>query len=90
MADYNLLLVAIPEDTRKSEPTNQKTKLKTLLCYDFYTRFRPQLLTDISPQIFLTFRARKIGIVVLIWTTVTWTCFDQRYFYLACELSKVN
>ena len=24
MADYNLLLVAIPEDTRKSEPTNQK------------------------------------------------------------------
>ena len=24
MADYNLLLVAIPEDTRKSEPMNQK------------------------------------------------------------------
>ena len=31
MADYNLLLVAIPEDTRKSEPINQKNKLKTLL-----------------------------------------------------------
>ena len=31
MADYNLLLVAIQEDTRKSEPTNQKNKLKTLL-----------------------------------------------------------
>ena len=30
-ADYNLLLVAIPEDTRKSEPINQKNKLKTLL-----------------------------------------------------------
>ena len=30
-ADYNLLLVAIPEDTRKSEPTNHKIKLKTLL-----------------------------------------------------------
>ena len=27
----NLLLVAIQEDTRKSEPTNQKNKLKTLL-----------------------------------------------------------
>ena len=87
MADYNLLLVAIQEDTRKSEPTNQKNKLKTLLWYDFYTRFRPQLLTDISPQIFLTFRVRKIGSLS---TTVTWTCFDQRYFYLACELSKVN
>ena len=24
MIDYNLLLVAIPEDTRKSEATNQK------------------------------------------------------------------
>ena len=24
LADYHLLLVAIPEDTRKSEPTNQK------------------------------------------------------------------
>ena len=24
MADYNLLLVAIPEDTRKSEPMNPK------------------------------------------------------------------
>ena len=35
MADYNLLLVAIPEDTRKSEPINQKNKLKTLLWYDF-------------------------------------------------------
>ena len=32
MADHdNLLLVAIPEDTRKSEPINQKNKLKTLL-----------------------------------------------------------
>ena len=31
MADYNLLLVAIPEDTHKSEPINQKNKLKTLL-----------------------------------------------------------
>ena len=29
MADYNLLLVAVPEDTRKSEPTNQKNKFKT-------------------------------------------------------------
>ena len=27
MADYNLLKVAIPEDTRMSEPTNQKNKL---------------------------------------------------------------
>ena len=35
MADHNLLLVAIPEDTRKSEPKNQKNKLRTLLCYDF-------------------------------------------------------
>ena len=35
MADYNLLLVAIPEDTRKSEPIDQKNKLKTLLSYDF-------------------------------------------------------
>ena len=31
MADCNLLLVAIPEDTHKSEPINQKNKLKTLL-----------------------------------------------------------
>ena len=31
MADYNLLLVAISEDTRKSEPINQVNKLKTLL-----------------------------------------------------------
>ena len=31
MANYNLLLVAISEDTRKSEPINQKNKLKTLL-----------------------------------------------------------
>ena len=31
MADYNLLLVAIPEDTHKSESINQKYKLKTLL-----------------------------------------------------------
>ena len=31
MADYNLLLVAIPEDTNKSEPINQKNKLQTLL-----------------------------------------------------------
>ena len=35
IADYNLLLVAIPEDTHKSEPVNQKNKLKTLLWYDF-------------------------------------------------------
>ena len=28
MADYNLLSVAIPEDTHKSEPTNQKNRLK--------------------------------------------------------------
>ena len=27
MADYNLLKVAIPEDTRVSEPTNQNNKL---------------------------------------------------------------
>ena len=39
MADYNLLLVAIPEDTRKSEPTNQKNKLKTL----FDIIFKPDL-----------------------------------------------
>ena len=31
MANYNLLLVAISEDTRKSEPINQVNKLKTLL-----------------------------------------------------------
>ena len=31
MADYNLLLVAISEDTRKSEPINQVNRLKTLL-----------------------------------------------------------
>lgn len=41
---YNLLLFAIPEDARKSEPINQETKLKTLLSHEFYTRFRPQLL----------------------------------------------
>ena len=35
MADYNLLLVAIPEDTRKCEPINEKNKLKTLPSYDF-------------------------------------------------------
>ena len=45
MADYNLLLVAIPEDTPKSEPTNQ-----TLLWYDLGRNF-----WDIFPQIFLTF-----------------------------------
>ena len=31
MADYNLLLVVIPEDTRKSEPINHKKKLGFLL-----------------------------------------------------------
>ena len=31
MANYNLLLVAISEDTLKSEPINQVNKLKTLL-----------------------------------------------------------
>ena len=31
MADYNLLLVVIPEDTRKSEPINHKNKLGFLL-----------------------------------------------------------
>ena len=31
MADYNLLLVAIPDDTRMSEPTNQKNKNFTLI-----------------------------------------------------------
>ena len=31
MANYNLLLVAISEDTRKYEPINQVNKLKTLL-----------------------------------------------------------
>ena len=35
MADYNLVVVAIPEDTRNSEPINEKNKLKTLLWYDF-------------------------------------------------------
>ena len=28
MADYNLLLAAIPEDTHKSEPINQKKNLR--------------------------------------------------------------
>ena len=75
MADYNLLLVAIPEDNLKSEPTNQKNKLKTL----FDIIFKPDLgrsFWDIFPQIFLTFRVRikpaKIG---SLWTAVTWTCF---------------
>ena len=31
MADYNLLLVAIPEDTLKSEPTSQNNEMNTLL-----------------------------------------------------------
>ena len=31
ITQLNLLLVAIPEDTHKSEPINQKNKLKTLL-----------------------------------------------------------
>ena len=31
MADYNLLLIAVLEDTHKSEPTNQNNKPKTLL-----------------------------------------------------------
>ena len=31
MADYNLLLVAIPEDTGKSEPTNPKISLNDMI-----------------------------------------------------------
>ena len=57
MADYNLLLVAIPEDNRKSEPTNKKISLK--LYFDVI--FKPDLgrnFWDIFPQIFLTFRVR--------------------------------
>ena len=49
MADYNLLLVAIPEDTRKSEPINPKK-----LYFDMI--FKPDLgrnFWDIFPQIFL-------------------------------------
>ena len=41
MADYNPLLVAIPEDTRKSEPINQKNKLKTLRYFEMI--FKPDL-----------------------------------------------
>ena len=54
--------------------------------------FKPDLgrnFWDIFPQIFLTFRV-CIKPAKPLWTTVTWTCFDQRYFYLACELSTVN
>ena len=39
MADYNLLLVAIPEDTHKSEPIKQKIVLK--LYFDMI--FKPDL-----------------------------------------------
>ena len=39
MAVYNLLLVAIPEDTRKSEPINQENKLK--IYFDMI--FKPDL-----------------------------------------------
>ena len=39
MADHNLLLVAIPGDTRKSEPINQKKSLK--LYFDMI--FKPDL-----------------------------------------------
>ena len=55
VADYNLLLVAIPEDTRKSEPTNQK-KISPQLYSDII--FIPDLRRNvwgIFPQIFLTF-----------------------------------
>ena len=46
MADNKLLLVTIPEDTRKSEPIYKpKKKLKTLLWYDF---FLPDLGRNIS------------------------------------------
>ena len=40
MADYNLLLVVIPEDTRKSEPINQK-KISLKLYFDMI--FKPDL-----------------------------------------------
>ena len=50
MADYNLLLVAIPEDTRKSEPINQKNYFDMILKSDLGRNF-----WDIFPQIFLTF-----------------------------------
>ena len=56
--------------------------------------FKPDLgrnFWDIFPQIFLTFRVWiKLQKEVFLWTTVTWTRFDQRYFYLACKLSKVD
>ena len=55
MADCNLLLVAIPEDTRKPEPINHKNKRQILLWYDFL----PDLgcnIWEIFPQIFLTLR----------------------------------
>ena len=51
MADYNLLLAPIPKDTGKSEPINQKKKLKTLFSPNLSRNFR-----DIFPEIFLAFR----------------------------------
>ena len=91
MADYNLLLVAIPR--RYPQVWAYKPKKLSLQLY-FDMIFIPDLgrnFWDIFPQIFLTFRvwiqACKIGSR---WTTVTWTYFDQRYLHLACELPKVN
>ena len=58
MADYNLLLVAIPEDTRSLSLQTKKISLKLYFDMIFYARFRPQLLRYFpsNPQIFLTFR----------------------------------
>ena len=55
MADYNLLLVAIPEDTCSLSLQTKKISLK--LYFDMI--FIPDLgrnFWDIFPQIFLTFR----------------------------------
>ena len=57
MADYNLLLVAIPEDTRSLSLQTKKISLK--LYFDMI--FIPDLgrnFWDIFRQIFLTFRVR--------------------------------
>ena len=58
MADYNLLLVAIPEDTRSLSLQTKKISLKLYFDMIFYARFRSQLLRYFpsNPQIFLTFR----------------------------------
>ena len=46
---------------------------------------------DIFPQIFFSFSFWiKPAKQVVFEPTVTWKCFYRRYFYLACELSKVN